>query len=303
MNISGILASFSDAAESSPQTSVTSELTFMTYSDERAQILKQRFIRRIQQEQVTRELSLAERKAILQELQEEQQAEQQKKRWKSVTSKNDSEQFKMQDQLPEQLEEHRRNTSHPYYEEEEKSCSADVTEVEDEVMETKSNGCRRRRSISFSSKATTKRRNSNHDCSDSDEEPSEEETNSPSLIPDELEYNHQASPPNWTQQSSAEADIENIGEIIKLKLLVANQQATMDTLSSKLHNMELANRQQENMDQSRIHSLEVENQCLAEQLNEYQERDIGSMIRMNRVLDRSSRDKKMELEDGRMQFL
>ena len=38
-------------------------------------------------------------------------------------------------------------------------------------------------------------------------------------------------------------ETNHIDEIIRLKLLIANQQATIDTLSSKVHNMEVSNRQ------------------------------------------------------------
>ena len=93
-----------------------------------------------------------------------------------------------------------------------------------------------------------------------------------------------------TPSSSSSAKNKHaIHEIIELKMLVANQQATIDTLSSKLHNLELPanstnqhnrhiHHQPSTLDQSqqqqRLRGLEVENQKLTSQLNKCREREI-----------------------------
>jgi len=70
----------------------------------------------------------------------------------------------------------------------------------------------------------------------------------------------------------------HIEDIIELKMLVANQQATIDTLSSKLHNLELANRhsfEKEHEDKARLQSFEDENRILARALDRCMERELG----------------------------
>lgn len=65
-----------------------------------------------------------------------------------------------------------------------------------------------------------------------------------------------------------------IDDIIELKLLVANQQATIDTLSSKLHNLQLANRQRTADTSPRSRDLEERNRRSSEALAECRERDM-----------------------------
>lgn len=65
-----------------------------------------------------------------------------------------------------------------------------------------------------------------------------------------------------------------IEEVIELKLKIANQQATIDTLASRLRNLQHSNRQLCNMDQRQTKSLKDENRNLADQLNECREREI-----------------------------
>jgi len=76
-----------------------------------------------------------------------------------------------------------------------------------------------------------------------------------------------------------------IDDIIELKLLVANQQATIDTLSSKLHNLQLANRQQqrtaEQQSSSRSLDLEERNRDLSNQLAECREREMSLRKELN----------------------
>lgn len=72
---------------------------------------------------------------------------------------------------------------------------------------------------------------------------------------------------------------DHIDEIIELKMLVATQQATIDTLSAKLHNLklELANRpairRKDKDNQVKMNALQAENRNLAEQLRLCQERE------------------------------
>ena len=64
----------------------------------------------------------------------------------------------------------------------------------------------------------------------------------------------------------------SIDDIIELKLLVANQQATIDTLSSKLHNLEILNTRRFDEEQSKVAKLEKENHTLTKRLGECQEK-------------------------------
>ena len=69
-----------------------------------------------------------------------------------------------------------------------------------------------------------------------------------------------------------------LDKMIQLKLLVAEQQATIDTLSSRLHNLELASQRQAlrgDADASRIRALEEENRNLARRLAERRGREIS----------------------------
>jgi len=58
----------------------------------------------------------------------------------------------------------------------------------------------------------------------------------------------------------------DISEMIQLKLLIANQQATIDTLSTQLHNLRSTDSKA-----SRIYALEMENDILSKQLTACQE--------------------------------
>ena len=78
----------------------------------------------------------------------------------------------------------------------------------------------------------------------------------------------------------------NIDEIIKLKLIVANcQQATIDTLSAQLHNL-LSNHDLPTTDTYRLAKLEVENRNLLNQLKEYKEREVCWKSKMKNVQNR-----------------
>lgn len=103
------------------------------------------------------------------------------------------------------------------------------------------------------------------------------------------DYNIEDEDDNESQKTSQEElNNSNIEQIIELKLVVANQQATMDTLSSKLHNFELANRQLRHelrrVDQSNkssVKKVEAENRKLADQLGDCREREISLMQELN----------------------
>mmetsp|Transcript_31028 Transcript_31028/g.67107 ORF Transcript_31028/g.67107 Transcript_31028/m.67107 type:complete len:557 (+) Transcript_31028:62-1732(+) len=86
------------------------------------------------------------------------------------------------------------------------------------------------------------------------------------------DYGNNDSDSEKTQETNS-----NIEQIIELKLLVANQQATIDTLSSKLHNFNLAHRQLRRIDQTRVKKLELENRQLADQLEQCREREKSLM--------------------------
>lgn len=84
------------------------------------------------------------------------------------------------------------------------------------------------------------------------QEPADQEEEQKSLELDPFQ-DERPSTPSTLDTTSHEQDVSSsnsinskalIDDIIQLKLLVANQQATIDTLSSKQHNLELANRQQ-----------------------------------------------------------
>lgn len=80
---------------------------------------------------------------------------------------------------------------------------------------------------------------------------------------------------------------ERIHDIIELKLLVANQQATIDVLSSNLHTLELATRQLRANDEANASELEEANRLLASRLDESREREtllkreLSSMMMMS----------------------
>eukprot|EP00571_Detonula_confervacea_P003000 CAMPEP_0172315442 /NCGR_PEP_ID=MMETSP1058-20130122/25203_1 /TAXON_ID=83371 /ORGANISM="Detonula confervacea, Strain CCMP 353" /LENGTH=197 /DNA_ID=CAMNT_0013029519 /DNA_START=93 /DNA_END=686 /DNA_ORIENTATION=- len=104
-----------------------------------------------------------------------------------------------------------------------------------------------------------------------------------------------------SNRTRVKMNIDKITEFKRIKGVVANQQATIDTLSSKLHNIELANRQLRNMDQDRVKNFELENKILVGQLNECREREIGLRRELNseRVSSCPGRDQH-SCDDGLM---
>jgi len=74
---------------------------------------------------------------------------------------------------------------------------------------------------------------------------------------------------------------ERIDEIIELKLQLANKQANIDSLSSKLQHMEVTHGLQRNTHLAKITKLETENLVLTEKLNESHEREVKLKKQLN----------------------
>ena len=113
--------------------------------------------------------------------------------------------------------------------------------------------------------------------------------------PQEEEAKESTTPPSTETVSETSIIEAHIDDIIEFKILVANQQATIDTLSTKLHNLELKydNCQPMTNEQSRMKNLEVENHNLATQLNGRQKRDLSLRKELNsqhQLLDDSNKE-------------
>ena len=87
-----------------------------------------------------------------------------------------------------------------------------------------------------------------------------------------------------------------IDDIIELKILVANQQSTIDTLSTKLHNLDVLSKRTLQEEKSRIRQLEDEKLNLIKQLRECKE--IGDS--KNRELQAENIELKRQLEQMRV---
>lgn len=87
-----------------------------------------------------------------------------------------------------------------------------------------------------------------------------------------------------------------IDDVIELKILVANQQETIDTLSTKLHNLEVLSKRTLQEEQSRIRQLEDEKLDLIKQLHECNE--IGDS--KNQELQAENIELKRQLEQMRL---
>jgi hypothetical protein len=87
-----------------------------------------------------------------------------------------------------------------------------------------------------------------------------------------------------------------IDDVIELKILVANQQGTIDTLSTKLHNLDVLSKRTLQEEQSRIRQLEDENLNLVKQLRECKE--IGDS--KNQELQAENIELKRQLEQMRL---
>jgi len=75
----------------------------------------------------------------------------------------------------------------------------------------------------------------------------------------------------------------DISEMIQLKLLIANQQATIDTLSTQLHNLRSSDSKA-----SRMHALEIENDILSKQLAACQESNFDLRKKINNYQRRAT---------------
>ena len=206
--------------------SVVSEVTLMTYSEEKASIIKEEFFKRLREQQ--RDLTLEEKQKLFLEIQQEKEETfklldaLQKKRQRETDELLKIEENKAQDETP-------RNA---------------INRRKDKYAQSKESWL----TSSFTSTATRKHRNSigNQDYSPQEQEALEE-------------------------GEDEDIDISSlkhgIDDIIELKLIVANQQATIDTLSTKLHRAKTKNVE----DQSRIQTLQDANCTLAKQLCQCQE--------------------------------
>ena len=87
-----------------------------------------------------------------------------------------------------------------------------------------------------------------------------------------------------------------IDYVIELKILVANQQGTIDTLSTKLHNLDVLSKRTLQEEQSRIRQLEDEKLVLIKQLRECKE--IGDS--KNQELQAENIELKRQLEQMRL---
>jgi len=83
-----------------------------------------------------------------------------------------------------------------------------------------------------------------------------------------------------------------IDDVIELKVLVANQQETIDTLSTKLHNLDVLSKRTLQEEQARIQQLEDEKLNLIKQLRE--SKDIGDS--KNQELQDENIELKRQLE-------
>ena len=99
-----------------------------------------------------------------------------------------------------------------------------------------------------------------------------------------------------------------IDDVIELKILVANQQETIDTLSTKLHNLDVLSKRTSQEEQARIRQLEDEKLDLIKQLNEC--KDIGDSknqelqaenIELKRQLERHLRGDRLKESNSTMQ--
>jgi len=87
-----------------------------------------------------------------------------------------------------------------------------------------------------------------------------------------------------------------IDDVIELKILVANQQETIDTLSTKLHNLDVLSKRTVQEEQARIRQLEEEKLNLIKQLRECKE--IGDS--KNQELQAENIELKRQLEQVRL---
>jgi len=298
-----------DSLRSNTDQSMVSEVTFMTYSDEKANIIKEEFFKRMNEYEISKkeELTYEEKKVLLQEI------------------SNNAEEM-LQNRIKKQKKEK------PKQRRISQESNIDWNTVDDsgtsrkdcpDMKEEEQLCVPKKKSLteSLTSIMTMKRRNSI--CSNDNDNNKVNET-WPSIVcspqdylrtssggkkkkiggrinegfqeePDEVAWQHwqkhdashdQASSPQDRQHDDTASTRLNIDEMIELKLLLANQQATIDTLSTKLHNLEVKCNQYQlksNEDESRIHKLEEENRTLSRQLSMYQERESAGLRKQQTI--------------------
>eukprot|EP00578_Thalassiosira_sp_NH16_P029186 CAMPEP_0181103620 /NCGR_PEP_ID=MMETSP1071-20121207/14964_1 /TAXON_ID=35127 /ORGANISM="Thalassiosira sp., Strain NH16" /LENGTH=481 /DNA_ID=CAMNT_0023186709 /DNA_START=38 /DNA_END=1483 /DNA_ORIENTATION=+ len=268
--------------------SVVSEMTLMTYSDEKNQLVKRKFIRCINQQK--RDLTLQEKEALVKEIQAEVEAKyckvshalmlEQSRGSEQRLSQPDDEEAGLREiggnwseATPKQATTRGSGQSRRYSTNTVKHSNSihNPTQKCDEIQCPEGSGSNTfSRFHSLTSKIKSER-GIGRDSPRSQkiqqvrrDQPNEDEgtTELPRHAQDVL-----------SETSSMDARIK---DIIELKLLVANQQATIDTLSSKLHNLEVANRQLMPSEEFRRKNLEAENHRLAIKLIECRESEIDS---------------------------
>ena len=300
-----------DSLRSNTDQSMVSEVTFMTYSDEKANIIKEEFFKRMNEYEISKkeELTYEEKKILLQEI------------------SNNAEEM-LQNRIK------KKKIEKPRQRRVSQESNIDWNTVDDSGTSGKDGPdmkkdeqlcVPKKKSLteSLTSIMTMKRRNSI--CSNDNDNNKVNEM-WPSMVssppqdyprpsggdnkkkiggrinegfqeePDEVAWQHwqnhaasrdRASPPQYMQHNDDTVSTRiNIDEMIELKLLTANQQATIDTLSTKLHNLEVKCNQYQsklNEDESRMHKLEEENRALSRQMSMYQERESAGLRKQQTI--------------------
>lgn len=252
--------------------SVVSEVTLMTYSDENAESLKQEFVRRVAlQKKDLKNISVSERNVILHDILMEQHS----KAWR--TRRRDAE---------------------------ERGCdqNEDDQDQDDEEDENVGRDCDFRRSLESSKTikhGNVIREQDKHDTSNSewghlDLAGPDSNILSSSLVNHGPAHNI-TSAIDVSERTWSEASESQIEQIIELKLLVAEQQATIDTLSSQdCHRKQQMSKQREAISAltAQLNKLEVtrrketrrisdENEQLRNELKECREREKSLMHQIN----------------------
>ena len=218
--------------------SIASEVTLMTYSDEKAKCIKEEFFKRMEQQ--TCKLSIEEKEALLREVQleqeekferlkeiaddEQQQKQQQKKKKNSPLEdfferdffeRLDAFQSEQKKKLIEEAIDNGNTTAAA-----KQQVTFDRGPQEPEFQHRRGNLWEL--NASFRSVTTTKHKNSTTALQQHRSSPREDNSYSSDALS--------------KSSRSNDENRERIQELIGLKLQVANQQATIDTLSTKLHN-------------------------------------------------------------------
>lgn len=318
--------------------SVVSEVTLMTYSDEKANLIKEEFFKRMKRQ--TKTLTLDEKKALLMEIQQDAEeiflsrhAEaQQQKKLRTVMQKQrrisqesnicwqdkeegeeekdgnkdgdasiegEQQQQNMQQRIQSSLERRKNSLAESISSVmTAKHCNVSEKHIGNSHINNKANDAWEATTAPVSSNNNNinfnkyyapesenkseggvggwgKKRDENEDCIREEEEEEvcegvvddahdhPEQDDQVGTIPQK-----QAPPPSDDASASTRPSID---DIIELKLLVANQQATIDTLSSKLHNLEILSTRRFDEEQSKVTKLENENHTLTKRLGECQQ--------------------------------